>query len=142
MRRTHSAVFIAASFLAAGSGLTTVASAQYYQSPAFQNPNQDRSLFNRARIDLDRASSYPYQSRSDRKRFDEAKRDLFDFASRFEQGRYEKHQLDKAVDKIQDVLNHNSIDSRERGALDEDLRRMRDYRAFRDNKVFRDHGYR
>jgi hypothetical protein len=142
MRRTYSRLLIAASLLVAGSGLSTVASAQYYQSPSFQNPNSDRALFNRTRSDLDRAASYPYQSRSDRKRFDEARRDLFDFSSRFDQGRYEKHQLDKAIDKIQDVLNHNSIDSRERGSLDEDLRRMRDFRAFRDHKVYRDYGYR
>ena len=139
MRRAYSQLLIAASLLA---GLATAASAQYYQSPAFQNPNQDRSLFNRARADLDRAALYPYQSRSDRKRFDEAKRDMFDFAARFDQGRYEKHELDKAIDRIQSVLNRNSLDSRDRGALDEDIRRMRDYRAFRDHKVYRDYGYR
>ena len=93
----------------------------------------DRSLFDRVRADLDRASSYPYASRSDRKRFDEARRDLFDFESRFDQGRYEKHELDRAIDRVQNVVSHNSLDPRDRGALDEDLRRMRDYRSFRDH---------
>lgn len=138
MRRIHTAFLLAFALLAPGSQIF----AQNYQSPAFQNPNQDRALFNRTRGDLDRASAYPYQSRSDRKRFDNARRDLFDFASRFDQGRYEKHELDRAIDRIQDVLNHNSLDSRDRGSLDEDLRRMRDYRAFRDKKVYRDYGYR
>jgi hypothetical protein len=105
-------------------------------------PYQDRSLFNRVRADLDRASNYPYASRSDRKRFDEARRDLFDFEARFDQGRYEKRELDHAIERIQNVVSHNSLDPRDRGALDEDLRRMRDYRAYRDNHVYRDYGYR
>jgi hypothetical protein len=93
----------------------------------------DRSLFERARIDLDRASAYPYASAADRKRFDEARTRLFDFESRFDRGRYEKHQLDEAIDHIQNVVSHNSLDPRDRGALDDDLRRMRDYREFRNH---------
>src|SRR5580693_9455663 len=94
---------------------------------------QDRGLFDRARMDLDRASAYPYASRADRKRFDEARRELFDFESRFDQGRYEKHELDEAIDRIQRVVNTNSLDPRDRGALAEDLRLMRDYREFRNH---------
>jgi len=137
MRRLFTiGVLLAAAFLPAASF------GQFYQSPAFQNPNQDRGLFSRVRADLDRAASYPYQSRSDRKRFDEARRDVFDFASRFDQGRYEKHELDRAIDRVQNVLNRNSLDARGRGALDDDIRRMRDFRAFREQKVYRDYGYR
>jgi hypothetical protein len=122
-----------AAFLCLSSFLLT---AQQYQ------PYQDRTLFNRVRADLDRAANYPYASRADRKRFDEARRDLFDFESRFDQGRYEKRELDHAIDRIQSVASHNSLDARDRGALDEDLRRMRDYRAYRENRVYRDYGYR
>jgi hypothetical protein len=134
MRRIFSNVLISSALLAAFGALG--ASAQQYY------PNQDRSVFNRVRGDLDRASSYPYASRADRKRFDEARRDLFDFSSRLDQGRYEKHELDHAIDRVQSVVNHNSLDPRDRGALDDDLRRMRDYRSFRDHHVERDYGYR
>jgi hypothetical protein len=103
---------------------------------------QDRSLFDRARMDLDRASAYAYASRADRKRFDEARRELFDFASRFDQGRYEKHHLDEAIDHIQKVVSANSLDPRDRGALSEDLRLMRDYREFRNHHEERAFGYR
>jgi hypothetical protein len=95
---------------------------------------QDRALFDRVRADLDRASNYPYSSRGDRKRFDEARRELFDFESRFDQGRYDKHELDEAIDRIQRVVNGNSLDPRDRGALAEDVRRMRDYREFRNHE--------
>ena len=84
-------------------------------------------------MDLDRASAYPYASKPDRKRFDEARSRLFDFESRFDQGRYEKHYLDEAIDRIQHVVSSNSLDPGSRGALSEDLRRMRDYREFRNH---------
>ena len=103
---------------------------------------QDRGLFDKARMDLDRASAYPYASRADRKRFDEARGRLFDFESRFEQGRYEKHFLDGAIDHLQHVVESNSLDPRDRGALSDDLRRMRDYREFRNHHGEREFGYR
>lgn len=102
---------------------------------------RDRAVFDRARVDLDRASNYPYASRSDRKRFDEARRELFDFESRFDQGRYDRHELDEAISKLQRVVSQNSLDPRDRGALDDDLRRMRDYRAFREHGGY-SNGYR
>ena len=48
---------------------------------------------------------------------------------------------DKAIGRIEKVVSHNSLDPRSRGALDDDLRTMRDYRAFRDHKEYRDYGY-
>ncbi|HEY3826649.1 MAG TPA: hypothetical protein VGL82_18935 [Bryobacteraceae bacterium] len=101
---------------------------------------QDRGMFDKARMDLDRASAYPYASRSDRKRFDEARGKLFDFESRFDQGRYDKHELSGAIDSIQHVVESNSLDPRDRGAISDDLRRMRDYREFR-NHHGGDYGY-
>ena len=101
---------------------------------------QERGLFDHARVDLERASAYPYASRGDRKRFDEARRELFDFESRFDQGRYDKHELDEAIDRIQRVVSSNSLDPQDRGALADDLRRMRDYREYR-NHHGRDYEY-
>jgi len=116
---------------------------QYYDRPYGDRDYalRDRALFDRARMDLDRAGAWPYASRADRKRFDEARRELFDFESRFDQGRYEKHHLDEAIDHIQRVVNSNSLDPRDRGALAEDLRRMRDYREFRNHHGNRDYEY-
>jgi hypothetical protein len=118
--------------------------AQTYDRPYGDRDSarQDRVMFDRARVDLDRASAYPYASNADRKRFDEARRELFDFASRFDQGRYEKHHLDEAIDHIQKVVSANSLDPRDRGALSEDLRLMRDYREFRNHHEERAFGYR
>ena len=128
--------------------LTLLAALAFGQNQSYDRPygdrdyaRQDRALFDRARMDLDHAGAYPYASRADRKRFDEARRELFDFESRFDQGRYEKHHLDEAIDHIQHVVNSNSLDPRDRGALAEDLRRMRDYREFRNHHGDRDYAY-
>jgi hypothetical protein len=103
---------------------------------------QDRGLFDKTRMDLDRASAYPYASQADRKRFDEARGRLYDFAIRFDQGRYDKHELDGAIDRIRHVVDSNSLDPRDRGALSDDLRRMRDYREFRNHHGEGEFGYR
>jgi len=111
----------------------------YRGRPAYQSDatRQDRALFDRTRMDLDHAAGYPYASRADRKRFDEARRELFDFESRFDQGRYEKRELDEAISRLERVVEQNSLDPRDRGALSEDLRRMRDYREYRSHAGWR-----
>src|ERR1700722_18360201 len=97
MRRTISTLFIASTFIST-TLLAVSAFGQYGPPQTFApQPEGDRALFHRARMDLDRASAYPYASHADRKRFDEARRELFDFESRFDQGRYEKHHLDEAI---------------------------------------------
>lgn len=126
MKRTLLSICFAAA-LAAGSAF-----GQYDRAyGGWDYGRQDRAVFDRARADLDRASGYPYASRADRKRFDEARGKLYDFQIRFDQGRYDRHYLDEAIDKIQHVVESNSLDPGERGTLSDDLRRMRDYRQFR-----------
>ena len=114
------------------------ATAQYPDRPYAR---RDRALFDRVRMDLDHASAYPYASRADRKRFDEARRELFDFESRFDRGRYNKHELNEAIDRVERVVSHNSLDPRDRGALADDVRRMRDYRDFRNHHGEHDFDY-
>ena len=137
MRRFLITAFISA-LVAAGAALAQYPDRSYADR---DHARRDRALFNRVRMDLDRASAYPYSSRADRKRFDEARRDLFDFESRFDQGRYNKHELNAAIDRIERVVSHNSLDARDRGALADDVRRMRDYRAFREHRGERDFDY-
>lgn len=138
--------FLAFSFGAIASLLPAVSAYGQYDRPYGDRDyaRQDRAIFDRARMDLDRASGYPYASGADRKRFDEARGRLYDFQIRFDQGRYDKHQLDGAIDRIQHVLNSNSLDPHDRGALADDLRRMRDYREFRHHQGERafDNAYR
>jgi hypothetical protein len=112
----------------------TASVAQTYDYRVEGSIRRDRALFDKARIDLDHASGYPYASRSDIERFDLARRDLFDFESRFDQGRYDRHELDKAISRVEHVVVHNSLDPRDRGALSDDLRRMKDFREFHNHR--------
>jgi hypothetical protein len=125
-------IFVA---LCIASTLSAVSAIAQYDRPYGDRDyaRQDRGVFDKTRMDLDRASAYPYASRSDRKRFDEARGKLFDFESRFDQGRYDRHELDGAIDRLQHVVESNSLDPRDRGSLSDDLRRMRDYREFRNH---------
>jgi len=136
MRKLIYTAGLTAGISVALSGAGSLAAAQYpsgsfYTAGPAARERDARSLFDHTRMDLDRAAAYQYASAADRKRFDEARRELFDFESRFDQGRYDTHILNRAVDRIDSVVSHNSLDPRDRGALSEDLRRMRDYREFR-----------
>lgn len=129
MRRFFSAILLASSlFGAAAYGQYRYGYTDRY---SYDGSRRDRALFDRVRSDLDRAGRYQYASRGDLKRFDEARRELFDFESRFDRGRYDRHQLDEAISKVQHVVDRNSLDPRDRGALAEDLRLMRDFRSYR-----------
>jgi len=135
MRRILHTVFNCALGLAALCAVSPAFSQGYYDRPypTTGTVRTDRSMFDRVRMDLGRAANYPYSSHGDRKRFDEARRGLIDFEARFDRGVYDKHDLDRAIERVQNVVAHNSLDPRDRGALDEDLRRMRDFRNFRDH---------
>src|SRR5579872_3417738 len=102
MSRTFLTLFIA-------SALTAVSAFAQYDRPYGDRDyaRQDRGLFDKTRMDLDRASGYRYASPADRKRFDEARGKLYDFQIRFDQGRYDKHQLNGAIDSIQHVVESN-----------------------------------
>jgi hypothetical protein len=137
MKRTLLALCFASTLL------TTAAFAQYDRPYGDRDyARQDRGVFDRARIDLERASAYPYASPGDRKRFDEARGKLYEFQIRFDQGRYDKHHLDEAIDRMQHVVEANSLDPRDRGSLSDDVRRMRDYREFRARNPQFGNGYR
>ena len=161
MRRITSTLFISSAFISV-TLLAVSAFGQYGppqgsfgQSSARQTydrpygdrdyARQDRALFDRARMNLDHASALIRMLRA---RIANASMkpaaSCSDFESRFDQGRYEKHHLDEAIDHIQHVVNSNSLDPRDRGALAEDLRRMRDYREFRNHHGDREYenGYR
>ena len=68
MNRTFLKPFMASALLA--STLLTASAFGQYDRPYGDRDyaRQDRGLFDKARMDLDRASAYPYASRADRKR--------------------------------------------------------------------------
>ena len=86
-------------------------------------------VFDRVRADLDRAESSSYWNGGDRKRFNKVREELGEFQGKWANGRYDKHELDDTIAALQRVVNDNRLEYRDRNALQEDLFRLRDFRA-------------
>lgn len=97
-------------------------------------------LVGRVRSDLDRAESHSYWNGGDRRRFDKVREELGEFQGKLASGRYDRHELDEAIGALQKVVNNNRLEYRDRDALQDDLYRLRDFRA--SNGQYRDGYYR
>jgi hypothetical protein len=118
-----------------GAGLLVLgvvgAQAQYRDDGRFRygDRSPERGLFDRVRVDLDRAISYGWISGGDRRRLYHARERLGDFVGKLYRGRYDKGQLDDVIGTIQSAVNHNGWRSREMEILQDDANRLRDFRA-------------
>jgi hypothetical protein len=105
----------------------------YDQGRVYGEFGRDRDrgpgLFDRVRADMDRAESHSYWNGGDRRRFNKVREELGEFQSKWANGRYDRHELDDAIGALQKVVNDNRLEYRDRGALQDDLFRLRDFRA-------------
>lgn len=83
----------------------------------------------RLRRDLDRAESAYRVSGGDHRRFDHARGSIADFDRKMSMGRFDRRELDRAIGDTQHVVDSNALSYRDRAALIDDLRRMRQFRA-------------
>jgi hypothetical protein len=113
------------------------ASAQIYRQDPYYN---GRPGYGQMRSDviqvveshLQRAASHNrYFNNKEAQRFDNAMRHLSEFDSRLRRGQFDTRSLDRAIDDVNNVVRHNSLDYRERDILIGDLGRLRDFRATR-----------
>ena len=154
MRRFRTATLLGSSLLL----LSLSASAQYYPDRGYpdrgysdrgysdrgysdrdnygRGGGQETALFARTVSDLDRAASSGYYRGGDRRRIDNARRDLWDFQSRLRQGRFDRGELDEAIGNVQKVINMRSLDYRDRGALENDVERLREFRASQSDRGY------
>lgn len=95
------------------------------------------SIFDRVRADLDRAESKYYASGGDRRRFNKVREELSEFQGKWANGRYDRHELDDVIGSLQRVVNDNRLDYRDRDVLQDDLYRLRDFRARNNNNYYR-----
>jgi hypothetical protein len=85
----------------------------------------------RAMYDLNQVSSYGYRDRGDMRRVNKAREELREFQNKWARGRFDKGELDDAIGAIQHVVNSNWISPRDASMLQEDLYRLREFRAQR-----------
>jgi len=114
-------------------GIST-AQAQYGPDRGDRYRNEDYrdyrgGFYDRLQSDLDRAANNGYLRGGDLRRFQQARQEIFEFQQKWSRGRYDRHELDEAIASTQRVANLRGLDPRDRGALNEDLARMRAFRA-------------
>lgn len=90
-----------------------------------------RALVGRVQDDLRRAERFGRTNDKERERYDNAQRHLSEFDRALSRGKFDKDKLDAAIDDVNNVVAHNTLAPRQRDALSEDLRALRQLRATR-----------
>jgi hypothetical protein len=135
MQKLLAKTLIGSSLLLAG--INSV-DAQYYPDSdrrtyrdTYRNDSGDYrgAFYNRLEFDLARAAKNGYLTGGDLRRFRQASDEIREFQEKWARGRYDRHELDDAIGATQRVANLRGLDYRDRAAINEDLARMRDFRA-------------
>jgi hypothetical protein len=120
-------------------GLVVFGTSVYAQNrdDAYYQTNRDEGwwrghLFQRVREDLDHIQQVTPKISTDEYRLVETKKDLNDLQSKMESSRYDEPQLDRTIAAVEKVVNDNNLSARDRTMLQEDLRRLRDFRTHHD----------
>jgi hypothetical protein len=120
----------------AGSGLlwmalsgSVPARAQDWNRGDREYRQNNRSPVDRLMYDLNRAESNARLDWGDRRRFDKARQEIAQFERKWSAGRFDRRELDQAIASVQRVVDSRSLNYRDRAALNEDLNRLREFRA-------------
>ena len=96
---------------------------------AFQGDDWRTHLFARIREDLDHVQGVAFPSSGDQYRMARARRELDQLQNMQAQGRYDRRQLDDVVKALSMVVADNRLMPRDRDLLNDDLKRLQDFRA-------------
>lgn len=101
-------------------------SSRYY---AYQDPE---TLFSQVRTDIERAQhhSFPHFSESDD--FDRAKAEVNELESQWEEHRYVPNQTEDVIVAIGRLIDRDHMSSQDRGTLDDDVRKLREFLSSHD----------
>lgn len=99
-------------------------------------------VFDRVQRDLDRADANPYLKSNARGHIDHARHEIWQFQQRWASGRFDLGRLDGSIRAVNKVVNADSVDYRDRQTLQDDLFRMREFRAQRGYAAGYGYGYR
>lgn len=129
---------MAVTSLAAGlavAGLVPVsasASAQYMDrgdAAGYYRQHPDlRQLIDRTQTDLRASNELEHGKDKQRERYRNAQKSLSTLDRHLTKGKYKKDDMDKAIEDIQNILDHNTLQASSRDAL---LRDVRDFRMAR-----------
>ena len=109
--------------------------AQQYGDPSYRQqpaaPAPPDGVFERVQRDLDRTAQNPYLKGGARGHIEHARHELWRFQERWGAGRFDLGNLDGAIKAVSKVVNADSVEYRDRQTLQDDLFRMREFRAQR-----------
>jgi hypothetical protein len=116
---------VVAGLLVAGSA---AAVAQEYPRPRYERP---ASPVYETIHDLERLArrTEVFDSARERARYDNAIRHLSQFQNGFYRGAFDRGRLDQAISDVQNVIDHNPLEDRQRSQLWMDLSTLRTFRA-------------
>ena len=85
-------------------------------------------MFDRVRQDLDHVQQFAFTN-GDNRRLSRTDREISDLQSRLATGAYDQPELDDVIASLQSVVTDNRLSPDDRMMLNDDLSRIRDYRA-------------
>jgi len=96
---------------------------------AFRGEDWRSHLFARIREDLDHVQAVTFSSGGDQYRLTRARQQLDRLQAMQARGRYDRRQLDDVISALTRVVADNRLIARDRELLNDDLRRLQDFRA-------------
>jgi hypothetical protein len=83
-------------------------------------------------MDLDHVQNTTWPGGRDRYRIDRTKQELNELQGKLEHHRYDERELDDVIGSLGRVVADNRMSPRDREVLNDDVNRLRDYRAHHD----------
>lgn len=113
---------VIASFLLTGAVAPTVAQ-EYRERDRYSVDARD--LVQRAQTDLQRLRDLSPRKEKERERIENALKRLSDFDRSLSKNKFDKDRLNEAIEDLKNVVDHNTLESRDRDALNADLADLR-----------------
>jgi hypothetical protein len=112
---------VIASFLLTGAVAPTIAEERYRDRYSVDA----RDLVQRTQRDLQRARDLRPRNDKERERIENALKHLSDFDRNLSKNKFDKDRLNEAIDDLKNVVDHNTLEPRDRDALNADLGELR-----------------
>jgi hypothetical protein len=86
-----------------------------------QEYGRARDLVAKVQVDLQRAADFTHKNDKERDRYRDVQHHLSEFDRELRAGKFDKGKLDDAINTLKDVVKNNTLESRDRDALSQDL---------------------
>lgn len=106
---------------------------QHDRDARFRGEEWRAHLFSHVRMDLDHVQGETWPRGGDRYRLERTKHELDELQGKLENHRYDEHELSDVIGSLNRVVADNHMSPRNRQILNDDLNRLRDYRAHHDH---------